>query len=105
MHHYELEFWKNRRELVVWLDGGRVYVTTDGASESVTESLCDVRSVDAVEERGKIVRLLVDKSDGTRVMYAGFNDMEAFTSEFRRNTPQAKFRRVRLGFPMTLKEV
>lgn len=109
MHRCELEFWKIRSRQVVWLDGGRLHVSVDGAFVSELEaeslSLSDVRNVDALEERGKIVRLLVDKDDGTRAVYAGFDDMEAFASEFRLNTPQAKFRRVRLGFLMRLKEI
>lgn len=107
MRLYEAAFWESRRKILIWLDGGRLYASTNGAlmAESDTESLSDVRNVDALEERGKIVRLLVDKVDGTRDIYAGFDDMEAFAAEFRLNTPQAKFRRVRMGFPMKLKEV
>ncbi len=107
MHRHEAAFWESRRRALIWLEDGRLYVSPEGAlkPESDAESLSDVRNVDALEERGKVVRLLVDKEDGTRVMYAGFDDMEAFASEFGLNAPQARFRRVRMGFPMKLKEV
>lgn len=107
MRRYEAAFWESRRKALIWLEGGRLYVSLEGAlvPESDAESLSDVRNVDALEERGEVIRLLVDKEDGTRVIYAGFDDMEAFASEFRLNAPQAKFRRVRMGFPMKLKEV
>jgi hypothetical protein len=68
-------------------------------------SLSDISAVDALEEKGMVIRLLVDKKDGARAIYAGFNDMEAFAREFRLNVPHAKFRRVRAGFTLKLKEV
>lgn len=104
-HRYESAFWGQKRKLLVWFEDGRLWASADGAPLRESESLSDVSAVDALEEKGSVVRLLVDKADGTRTIYAGFDDMEAFAREFRLNVPGAKFRRVRLGFPMKLKEV
>lgn len=105
MHRRESEFWGDRKGLLVWLEDGYLHVSSDGKHLPDPLSLSDVRAIDALEEKGKIVRLLVDKADGVRTTYAGFDDMEAFAVEFKLNAPQAKFRRVRFGFPMKLKEV
>lgn len=104
MHKYEAAFWEQKRALVVWIDGGSLHAESNEVRLE-SESLSDVKVVDALEEWGRIVRLLVDKSDGSRTIYAGLDDMEAFATAFRLNVPRAKYRRVRLGFPMKLKEV
>lgn len=104
MHKYEADFWEQKRALVVWIDGGSLHAESNGARLE-SESLSEVKAVDALEARGRIVRLLVDKLDGGRTIYAGLDDMEAFAAAFRLNTPRARYRRVRLAFPMKLKEV
>lgn len=101
----EARFWNSRRDLVVWLDDGRLWASRPGLEHPEFEELDEVHAVDAVVERGEVVRLLVDDRDGKRTIYAGFDDMEAFAAAFRSNTPKARFRRVRFGFPMTLKEI
>ena len=104
-HRYESAFWEEKRNILVWLEDGRLFASKEGGPLPDPASLSDISAVDALEEKGMVVRLLVDKKDGTRVIYAGFNDMEAFAREFRLNAPHAKFRRVRVGFTMKLKEV
>ena len=102
---FESVFWEEKRKLLVWFEDGRLFASTDGVPLSDSESLSEICGIDALDERGSVVRLLVDKKDGTRTIYAGFDDMEAFAREFRSNASQAKFRRVRLGFPMKAKEI
>jgi hypothetical protein len=104
-HRYESDFWKEKQNVLVWLEDGRLFASKEGMPLPDSVSLSDISAVDALEEKGMVIRLLVDKKDGTRAIYAGFNDMEAFAREFRLNVPQAKFRRVRVGFTMKLKEV
>lgn len=104
MHTYEAAFWEQKRALVVWADAGSLHAEANGVRLE-PESLSDVTCIDALEVRGQLVRLLVDKVDGSRAIYAGFDDMDAFATAFRLNAPRARYRRVRLGFPMKLKEV
>lgn len=102
---HEAAFWAEKRKLAVWFEHGRLYVGSHDAPLPQSESLQDVTAVDVLVERGQAVRLLVDAKDGSRTIYAGFDDMEAFASEFRLAAPKARFRRVRLGFPSRLKEI
>jgi hypothetical protein len=104
MVRYVARFWEQKRALVVWIDGGSLHAESNGARLE-SQSLSDVRTVDALEVGGRLVRLLVDTADGERTIYAGLDDMEAFATAFRLNTPGARYRRVRMGFPMTLREV
>ncbi|MBN8728877.1 MAG: hypothetical protein J0H15_14430 [Xanthomonadales bacterium] len=101
----EAAFWESRRNLVIWLEEGRLWVHEPGLAAPNSEALDWVDSIDAVVERGRVVRLLVDDRSGNRRVYAGFHDMDAFATAFRRQAPRARFRRVRLGFPMRLKEI
>ena len=105
MNRFESDFWKQKSKVEVWFEDGRLFASSDGKVLPDPESLMDVAAIDAQEERGRIVRLHVDKKDGTKDIYSGLDDMDAFAAEFKMNVPQAKFRRVRLGFPMKLKEV
>lgn len=102
---WEAAFWERKRGWVVWFEDGCMHAASDGAPLPRTESLEDVAAVDVVFERGKPVRLLADKADGSRTVYTGFDDMDAFAAEFRSAAPHAKFRHVRLAFPMKLKEI
>ena len=102
---FESVFWEEKRKLLVWFEDGRLFAATDGVPLSDSESLSEICGIDALEESASVVRLLVDKKDGTKTIYAGFDDMDAFAREFRSNASQAKFRRVRLGFPMKVKDI
>jgi len=99
----ELAFWAERKELTVWFEDGKLVVRS--THETRATDLSEYVSLDAVEEKGRIVRVLADRPDGQRDVYAGFDNMEAFAAEFRLHARGARFRRVKLGFPMTLKEV
>lgn len=101
---YEAAFWERKRALAVWFEAGRLHAAADGVPQPQSESLDDVAAVDVVFVKGRPVRLLVDRSERSRTVYAGFDDMEAFAREFRLAAPQAKFRRVRWAFPMKLEE-
>ncbi len=101
----EAAFWKARSELLVWLEDGRLWVSGSEPSQPESEKPDWVQSIDALVENDRIVRLLVDGREGRRRIYAGYHDMDAFAAEFRRNVPWARFRRVRWGFSMRLKEV
>ena len=104
-YRYESAFWEQKSKYLVWFEDGRLCASANDVPLPESESLSNISAIDALEEKGSVVRLLVDKKDGTKAIYAGFDDMEAFAREFRLNASQAKFRRVRLGFPMKLKEV
>jgi hypothetical protein len=104
MHKYEGAFWEQKRTLLVWVDGGSLHAESNNVRLE-SESLAEVKGVDALEVGGKLVRLLVDKVDGSRTILEGFDDMEAFATAFRLNAPRARYRRVRLAFPMKLKEI
>jgi len=99
----ESAFWAGKKDLALSFEDGVLVVRS--AHETLASDLSEYVSVDAVEEDGRVVRVLADRPDGKRDIYAGFDDMEAFAAEFRLNAPRARFRRVKLGFPMTLKEV
>lgn len=102
---HEAAFWEQKRRLAIWFEDGRLRASSDGVPLSGSEPLDDVTAVDVLIEKGRPTRLLVDRADGRRTIYAGFDDMEAFAREFRLAAPRAKFRRVRLCFPMQLKEI
>lgn len=99
----EVTFWNARKDLAVWFEGGRLIVRSASATDSI--DLSAYLSVDAVIERGRVVRLLADRSNDERDIYAGYDDMESFATEFCANARNARFRRVRLAFPMKLKEI
>jgi hypothetical protein len=104
-YRYEAAFWEQKSKYLVWFEDGRLCVSANDVPLPESEPLSDISAIDALEEKGSVIRLLVDKKNGTKTIYAGFDDMEAFAREFRLNASQAKFRRVRLGFPMKLKEI
>ncbi|MCB1561634.1 MAG: hypothetical protein KDI75_11175 [Xanthomonadales bacterium] len=101
----EALFWERQKDLVAWFDEGRLFASNNASPEPFVIDLDEFSAVDALEERGVVVRLLADHSNGTRSIIDGFDDMEAFAREFRLNAPRVRFRRVRLGFPNKLKEV
>jgi len=101
---YEAAFWARKRALQVWFEDGRLQAAADGVPQPPSEPLHEVAAVDVVFERGRPARLLVARPDGSRAVYAGFDDMEAFAREFRLAAPGATFRRVQRAFPMKLKE-
>ena len=105
MSRMESDFWKQKSKLEVWFEDGQLFASSDGKVLTAPESLVNVVTIDAQEEKGRIMRLHVDKNDGTKDIYSGFDDMDAFSAEFKINAPGAKFRSVRMGFPMKLKEI
>jgi len=105
MSRFESDFWRQKSKVEVWFEDGRLLASSDRKVLPDPESLLSVAAIDAQEEKGRVVRLHVDRMDGAKSIYFGFDDMDAFSAEFKMNAPQAKFRRVRLGFPMKLKEI
>lgn len=96
--------WGQKQRIQVWFEDGKL-LASDSAGCDLVQSLSDVVSVDATEEKGRILRLVAIRSNGERDVYSGYADMDAFAAEFRRNAVHADFRRMRFGFPMTLREV
>jgi hypothetical protein len=88
---FESVFWEQKRKLSVWFEEGQLRASAEDVDLQESESLSDINAIDALEENGSVVRLLVDKEDGTRTIYAGFDDMDAFAREFRLNAPRPSF--------------
>ena len=103
MRRAEQQFWNARKDLVAMFADGRLLTTCHGEPQAF--DLAVYAAVDAVMERGRVVRLLADQAAGNRDIYAGYDDMQSFAAEFKRHARTARFRYVRLGFPMTLKEI
>ncbi|MCX7557239.1 hypothetical protein OS187_10490 [Xanthomonadaceae bacterium JHOS43] len=102
----EQQFWESRRGLRVWLVDGRLHVSDGELETEVPDDLGDVRAIDAIVDRkGRVERLLVERGEGRKGLYLGFDDMDAFAREFRMHAPQARFRRVRVTWATTLREV
>ncbi|MHC9085588.1 hypothetical protein ACYX7E_11235 [Luteimonas sp. RIT-PG2_3] len=100
----ERELWAFRQPIRVWFADGRLHVD-DGHGQSVEQSFDQVAAVEAIEAKGRVVRLLVDRKDGARDVYAGYDDMDAFASEFRSQVRNVPFKRMRGSFSGGLKEV
>ena len=102
----ERMFWEARRGVEAWFVDGRLHASRFGVEMESPDDLSDVRSIDAIVDRkGRVERLLVDRGDASRHLYLGHDDMDAFAQEFRMHAPQARFRRIRMSWPATLKEV
>lgn len=98
----EAAFWSDRRRLEIWFADGQLMAWASEGDAPAPVALAPVRAIDALVAKGRVLRLLVDRDDGTRRLYAGLDDMDAFAEAFRAQAPQARFRRVRRAFPARL---
>lgn len=104
LHRFERARWDNKRRYEVWFGPGVMHVAVPLVpAESVP--LDSIVSIEAVMERSRVARLLADDRSGERSIYSGFEDMAAFARDFRDSAPQARFRTMRMGLSMRLKEV
>lgn len=99
----EVARWEDRRQLEVRVRDGALHVSRIGGGEQV-ESLGDVVSIEAILDGERVTRVLVDRPDGSRSVYAAFEDMDAFAADLRLAVPQARYRRMRPSFWISMKE-
>lgn len=90
-HLAESRDWEIKRKIVVYFEDGEL-VAKSGA-EFFRQSLADLRSIEVygTRWRGRERLVAVDES-GTRRIYAGYDDMEAFVRDFRNQAPRAAYR-------------
>lgn len=104
LRRFERARWDNKRRYEVWFEPGVMHVAVPLVPAELVP-LDSIVSIEAVMERSRVARLLVDDCSGERSIYSGFEDMEAFARDFRVAAPHARFRTMRMGFPMRLKEI
>lgn len=101
---FERERWEVKRRYELWFEPGVMHVAVP-LVQGETLPLDSIVNIEAVVERSRIARLLVEDRSGERSIYSGFEDMNAFARDLRNAAPQARFRNMRMGFPMRLKEM
>ncbi|NYZ62865.1 hypothetical protein [Luteimonas deserti] len=101
---FERQRWEVKRRYEVWFEPGVMHVAVPLVpGESLP--LDSIVNIEAIIERSRVTRLLVDDRSGERAIYSGFEDMAAFAHDFRDAAPHAPFRNMRMGFFMRLREI